>query len=128
MAGITLGNSDPWANIGGGALPGSASSPIVADETKGGSVAFDWMSLGGSFMSGLGGSLGGGKSAGPAMSRADSNQIQFDNSGWVVQFGDGSVQTDRQQLPAIGSGLNTTTLLLVAAGLVAMKLWNKRNK
>lgn len=122
MAGITLSGRDPWANIGGN-LDGGSGGKLM----PGAGGGMDWMTLGSSFVSGLGGGLG---KSGPssAMSRADNNQIDFDHSGWVVQFGDGTVTTDRQQLPAIGGGLNTTTLLLVIGGLVALKIWAKREK
>lgn len=76
---------------------------------------------------GLGSAIGGG--GGPTTSKADGNKVDaiFDNSGWNVNFGEGDITSDRQQLPALG-GIDTTTLVIMAAvALVALKLLKKKS-
>lgn len=66
-------------------------------------------------------------SGGPSRSdNAQRTEAVFDNSGWNVNYGGGTITSDRQQLPAVGGGLNTTTIVLVVAGLVAIKLWRRK--
>lgn len=69
-----------------------------------------------------------GSAGGP--SRADASQRVeqvFDSSGWNVNFGAGAVTSDRQQLPAVGGGFNTTAVILIVAGLVAWKIANRKH-
>lgn len=74
----------------------------------------------------LGGALSSKPAAGPSFARAD-NMFDmswgFDNSGWTVNFGDNAeVNPQRQQLPAVGGGINTTMIVIVIGGLVAWRL------
>lgn len=74
---------------------------------------------------GLGAAMGG--TAGPSSAHGNKVEAIFDNSGWNVNFDDGTITSDRQQLPALGGmDLDTTTMLLIgAAALVAFKIWAK---
>lgn len=62
--------------------------------------------------SGLGSGLMGGSS-----SAAQDTSSMFDSSGWVVQFGDGSVSTQRSQAGALSEYM---PYMVLAAGLLVV--------
>jgi hypothetical protein len=69
----------------------------------------------------LAGALGGSGPAGPSSS--DGNTQGYDNSGWVVQFGDGTIKTDRKQTTALSNIVLYVAMGIV--GIVAIK-WLKK--
>lgn len=75
----------------------------------------------------LSSALKGGGPAGPSYADSGSGEAVFDNSGWTVNFGDDAeVNPQRQQLPAVGGGINTTVIMVIVGALVAWKIYNKR--
>lgn len=82
-----------------------------------------------SIVAGLMKSSSGGGASAPM--KADGTQAIdqiFDFSGWnVATGGNGKITSDRQQLPALGGNWQTTALI-IAAGLVAWKIYNQKSK
>lgn len=117
--------------------PGNPGTPPSVAKSGGsmpeGLMASGFMSMLGSGLGqGIGSSLPGmmGGAGGPAISSANGNRIEpvFDQSGWNVNFGSGTIKSDRQQLPALGGAMGdmTSVLLWVGGGLLVWKILSKK--
>lgn len=86
----------------------------------GASAANPWVGIGSSFASGLGSSLG--NPGGPSNS-TQRGDFAFDSSGWNVNFGSGSIESDRSQAQAFDEYM---PYLLIGAGLLVV--WRMTRK
>lgn len=84
-------------------------------------MAIDLMSMGASFASGLGQSLGGG--GGPS-SAAQRSEAAFDSSGWNVSLGGGSIDSARSQSGEMSQYL--PYVLVAVAGVVLWRMTRRK--
>jgi hypothetical protein len=62
---------------------------------------------------------------GGSSSATQNTSSMFDSSGWVVQFGDGSVSTERSQAGALSEYM---PYLILAAGLMVVWRFTRKSK
>jgi hypothetical protein len=80
----------------------------------GATAANPWLGVGASFAQGLGSSLG--NPGGPS-NAALRGEVGFDASGWNVNFGGGTIESDRSQTEPLSEYM---PYILVAAGLLVV--------
>ena len=116
------GTSALWGSGAGAAGPSLMSSGFMG--AAGGPAG-----MAASMLPGVLGAVMDNSPSGPAISGITTPKTEalFDNSGWNVNFGSGSVSSDRQQLPSVG-GFDTSTILLIGAGGLLALLILRRKK
>ena len=101
--------------------------------TAGAAVVSPWMPLATEGIKALGTALGGSGPAAPSSSNGNAFDTKFDSSGWNVNFGGGSITSDRTSSDTktplgMDLGGNTGLIVLGLLGIVvAWKLLRKKS-